>query len=147
MIVRTNFLINGVLLLSVLATSAEARKTHHRAPSSGGVGDAAAWNRILQAEDSRVTGDKRLLSLFAHPSRKIAKAAILAAGRNRDGSYLEPLANLLNRKDKDLKQTAAFSLGMIGTELSLKILQQHLAMQKDTETIVAILNALGVIVS
>ncbi len=139
--------ITGVVFLFTLSATAEARRSSsasRKPQSSNSASDATAWNRILQAEDSRITGDKRLLALFGHPSRRIAKAAILAAGRNRDGSYLEPLANLLNRKDKELKQLAAFSLGMIGTELSLKILQQHLAMQKDGETIVAILNALGI---
>lgn len=100
--------------------------------------------RILQIEDMRITGEKRLLPYFTSSNRKLTKAAILAAGRNRDGSYLELLAGLLNRKDKEFKQMAAFSMGMIGTELALKILQQHLAMQKDAETITAILNAMGI---
>lgn len=127
-----------------ITSAAFAGRGSRRPQATSGSSDNAAMARILQAEDNRITGDKRLLSHFSSSSRRVAKAAILAAGRNRDASYLEPLANLLNRKDKEFKQLAAFSMGMIGTELALKILQQHLAMQKDAETITAIINAMGI---
>ncbi len=141
------FIIWSIVFLVVLAPhNALARRSSRRPQSkviSGG-GESSAWQRIFQVEDNRITGDKRLLPLFAHSSRKVARAAILAAGRTRDPAYLESLSNLLNRKDKEFKQVAAFSMGMIGNELALKILQQHLPMQKDSETITAILSAIGI---
>lgn len=133
-----------LLVLSVcllLAAPAEGRK--RKPASESGGDDSISLRKILEAEDQRLAKDKLLLRAISHPNRKISKAAMLAVARIQDPAAIEELTKLLNKKDKELKGMAAFALGIISGDLSVKILQQHLQMYKDPEILAPLLVALG----
>lgn len=130
------------ILVSVLLSSAGFAKSRRSTSSLPGGGEGSELHKILSLEDHRFAKDKNLTRAFGS-SRRVARAAILAVGRIRDNSAVEDLSRLLNKKDNELKRLAAFSLGLIGSDFALKILLQHLQMQKENSVIAEILVAAG----
>ncbi len=133
------------MLVAALPSEAARRKTRkpQAVSPSGGSGESALLNRILSTEDHRLEKDRTVINALNSPSRRISKAAFLALGRIKDASALDEIAKFLNRKDVTNKKLAAFSLGLIGSDIALKILQQHSAMQRDPEVLTAIITAMG----
>lgn len=141
------------LVLTVLAAPAEARRKSRKlaetktsespSPSPSPAPSGGALQKILVAEDQRISRDPFLLSSIYHPSSKIALAALTALGRIGDPAAIEPIARLLNRKDRELKKAAAFALGLISDPTALKVLVQNVPMQKDPEVIAALLLSVG----
>jgi len=131
-------LLTIAVTLCLVSSAGRAPRRAASTPSDGSLLSA-----ILDAEDHRILGDKAILRSLGHGSAKVARAAALAAGRVRDPAAAEDLGRLLNRKDRDRKIWAAFSLGLIGNDYSLKLLTQHLPMQKDPQVIGALLQAAG----
>lgn len=132
------------VLSLIPAGSAEgARRTHghHRTPNS--LDGASSLRTILEAEANRDAKSKNLMTLIRHPNPVIAKSAILALGRIGDPIALEPLADLLNKRNRDIRMAAAFSLGLIGGDVAVKLLGQHASMHKEGEVTGAILTAIG----
>src|SRR5580692_7539600 len=109
------------LAVVVFLTAVAVASHHSRHVAAGGGSESSTLRHILEVQEQRVTKDKILINALSQGSRT-AKAALLALGRIGDTSALDEIARLLNRKDKELKSTAAFSLGIMGGDTALKIL-------------------------
>lgn len=134
------------LVFLVTAFPAEAARRRFRRPAASGApsaGESSMLQRILSIEDHRIAKDRTLINGLSSSSRRVVKASLVAIGRIKDASAIEAVSNLLNKKDREYKKYAAFSLGLIGSDLSLKILQQHLQMQRDPDVIAALIRAIG----
>ncbi len=105
--------------------------------------DRATLQKIMEMEESRTVGDRFLVASLSHPSPRVVRAALLAIAHNQDRGALEEVSNLLNKKNPELKKLAAFTLGQLGDSVSLKILSQHVQMQKDPQIVAAVLLAVG----
>src|SRR5690606_7008400 len=98
--------------------AAQAANNSHHTP------EHAPLARIYRMQGKRLL-DPYLKGASCLPSSKVVKAAILAVGRIADPEAVEELAKIVNRKNKESQKLAAFSLGLIGTDVALKILEQQ----------------------
>lgn len=99
--------------------------------SNNSTSDTLALQRVIQAENQRIEKDPYLLQAVFHSSPQVSKAAILALGRLGDPYGIEVLSRILNGKNLEQKQLAAFSMGLIGDEMAVRILSQHLTMERN----------------
>lgn len=102
-----------------------------------------ALQRIIKSENQRIEKDPYLKQAAFNPSTPIAKAAIIALGRMGDPNSVETLSRVLTGKNDELKSAAAFSLGQIGTEMAVRLLSQHVAMERKPEIRGKIFRAMG----
>lgn len=111
--------------------------------SSNSASDALALQRVIQAENQRLEKDPYLLQAVFHSSPQVSRAAILALGRLGDTYSIETLSRILNGKNLEHKKLAAFSMGLIGDEIAVRILSQHLMMERDPLVRASIYRSLG----
>jgi cyclophilin family peptidyl-prolyl cis-trans isomerase len=128
--------IAAIALTTTLAPAA------HRGRRAAAAGGDSALRHILEVQEQRIAKDRIVVNALGQ-SPRAAKAALLALGRIGDTSALDEIARLLNRKDKELKDIAAFSLGIMGGETALKILVQQAQLQSDPEIVSALYVAIG----
>lgn len=95
--------------------------------------DTLALQRVIQSQDQRIEKDPYLLQAVFHSSSEVSRAAIVALGRVGDPYGVETLARVLNGKNGENKKLAAFSLGLIGDDLSLRLLSQNIVMEKNPD--------------
>ncbi len=105
--------------------------------------DSLALQRVLQSENQRLVKDPYLLQAIFHRSPRVATAAVLALGRVGDPYAIEALSRVLSGNNVEQKKLAAFSLGLIGDELSVRLLSQYGAMEKKPAVRGAFYRALG----
>jgi cyclophilin family peptidyl-prolyl cis-trans isomerase/HEAT repeat protein len=105
--------------------------------------DAMALQRVIQAENQRLEKDPYLLQAVFHSSPQVSRAAILALGRLGDPYSIETLSRILNGKNLSQKPLAAFSMGLIGDEIAVRILSQHLTMERNPLVRASIYRSLG----
>jgi cyclophilin family peptidyl-prolyl cis-trans isomerase/HEAT repeat protein len=130
---------SALFVFMMLCTPSPAARHLRRAAAGGG---ETSLRRILEIQEQRIAKDKILVNALSQGSRQ-AKAALLALGRIGDTSALDEIARILNRKDRDLKNTAAFALGVMGGETALKILMQQSQLQSDPEILATLYVAIG----
>jgi cyclophilin family peptidyl-prolyl cis-trans isomerase/HEAT repeat protein len=131
-----------ILIFLAFSASLLARPSLRKLASLVWGDDGHRLRRILEIEDQR-SADKFLLSSLASPSKRVIRAAALAIGRIGDPFALDDLARLLNKKDRESKELAAFSLGLIGGDTAFKLLSQQTQMIKDPDSMAAIIAAAG----
>jgi cyclophilin family peptidyl-prolyl cis-trans isomerase/HEAT repeat protein len=138
--------VNRILLLifafSFLQPFATA-KPRRGISSLGAGGEGGVLRRIQEIENQRSPQERVLLSGLNSGSKRTVRAAILAAGRIGDSSTLDELSRILNKKDRELKQLAAFSLGLIGGDIAVKLLTQQIQMIKDSDAMGVMIVASG----
>lgn len=122
--------------LPIPAARHSSRHATSREPSSA---DSVTMERLLTLEDHRLHGDKFLIAALRNPSPKVVRTALLALGRIGDTSAVEEISRFFNRKERELKKLAAFSLSLIGDDTAMKVMTQNLLMQKDPEMQAALL--------
>lgn len=133
------------LLIQTIVFAAPRKKlfsSKHRTPASY-AGEAVTIEKITRIENLRIPHDPYLLSVLYHPSFKIVKAALLAIARIGDPYAIDDLQKLLNRKNPEVQKYAAFALGMIGNDVAVKILEQQIQFQKNTNVIAEVLVNIG----
>ena len=105
------------LLICILASACAPQPTPQVAASAPLTPYEQKMRWILQLEDERQLsgGGGDLLPLLKDPEARIRRRAALAAGRVRLVGAVEPLAALmLSDDDHEVRQMAAFALGLIG---------------------------------
>lgn len=120
-----------VALVVLLAAGACGPKV---APQLTATPPVAAFDQkmrwILQLEDERqlAGGGGDLLALLQDPEARVRRRAALAAGRVRLPAAIPPLATLLEGdQDSEVRQMAAFALGLIGDAAAAAALTTALA--------------------
>lgn len=131
----------AVLLLAQTNVDAASRHPKHRRHVASQ--PSVSLRQVLEAEASRDSKSKTLFNALKSPSVSVVKNAIIALGRIGDPVALEPLSDMLNKKDKGIRLATAFSMGIIGGDVALKLLGQHAEMHKEGDVTGAILTALG----
>ena len=99
--------------------------------------------RVIKSENQRLEKDPFLLQAVFNSSQEVSKAALLALSRVGDSYSIETLSRVLNSKNDERKQIAAFCLGQIGDELSIRLLSQHVTMEKKLEIRAAFYRSMG----
>lgn len=79
---------------------AAARTRPIRKPAASQVQDSFALTKILTIQEARADRERYLEVALRHPSKSVVRAALLAMARIVDPSFVEPLAGVLNRKDR-----------------------------------------------
>ncbi len=105
--------------------------------------ESLALQRVIKSENQRIEKDPYLLQAVFHSSNLISRSALLALGRVGDPYSVETLSRVLNGKNINQKQLAAFSLGQIGDDLSIRLLSQHVAMERKADVRGAFYRAMG----
>ncbi len=141
---KTLIVLSLLLQTFVIASPRKKNFLHpkFRAPANY-AGEAATLEKIIRIENLRLPHDPYLLSALYHPSFKIVKAALLAIARIGDPYAIDDLQKLLNRKNPEVQKYTAFALGMIGNDIAVKILEQQIQFQKNSNVIAEVLVNIG----
>jgi len=105
--------------------------------------ESRALREILELQDSRSTGDGKLVGFLAHRDPQIRFRALIALANLQDTATLAAIVPLLNDKSSRVRQGAAFAIGQIGAAPVESRLAERLTVEKDPGVLQRILEALG----
>ena len=97
---------------------------------------------ILHIADRRVAVDS-LQTFLTHPSERVRKKAVAAAGQMMDTAAVSLLLPLLRDPAPEVRVEAVFALGQLGTSRSQDALMELYERERDLEVRLAIIEALG----
>jgi cyclophilin family peptidyl-prolyl cis-trans isomerase len=98
---------------------------------------------VLQLQDQRSLGGGKLISTLKDQNVQLRYRAAIALANIQDSSTVEALAVSLNDSNKNVRAASALALGQLRTSRAADELLSALEIEKDTNVIARILEALG----
>jgi cyclophilin family peptidyl-prolyl cis-trans isomerase/HEAT repeat protein len=98
---------------------------------------------ILQLQDQRLLGDGKLVSYLTDIDPQVRYRAAVAIANIQDTSTLTALSISIQDNNARVRSVSAFALGQIGSEKSIQILFAALNIEKETQVVVRLAEALG----
>jgi cyclophilin family peptidyl-prolyl cis-trans isomerase/HEAT repeat protein len=128
--------------LSACGSSSSSEDVASSSAALGGSARAAALDAIRQVEDHRLLGNVQLAGFLSSTDPRVLAAAATAVGRIGDLSLQSNVAALLANGHAEVRQAAAFALGLLGAA-NESALAARLAVEHDTATRATVLRALA----